>query len=192
MHHSSVSWEITLLYFFSWNFRLFWQKEHIKVPNFRLSTSPNVYLDRLLLMKVHKISDKKVQRSCVSWHWRLMQNLKKNWFVVSKLRRIWWILIQALKILKNLHFHWSIPWKVSFMKLEIDAKFEEKLTCGLENNMRNLANFQKYAKLMMQNLKRNWLVQNWPKEFNKFWPEHSDFSKICTLMGCFWPKYIML
>ena len=41
------------------------------------------------------------------------------------------------------------------MKLEIDAKFEEKLTCGLENNMRNLANFQKYAKLMMQNLKRN-------------------------------------
>ena len=24
---------------------------------------------------------------------------------------------------------------------ESDAKFEEKLTCGLENNMRNLANF---------------------------------------------------
>ena len=28
------------------------------------------------------------------------------------------------------------------MTLESDAKFEEKLTCGLENNMRNLANFQ--------------------------------------------------
>ena len=27
------------------------------------------------------------------------------------------------------------------MKLESDAKFEEKLTCGLENNMKNLANF---------------------------------------------------
>ena len=27
------------------------------------------------------------------------------------------------------------------MPLESDAKFEEKLTCGLENNMRNLANF---------------------------------------------------
>ena len=27
------------------------------------------------------------------------------------------------------------------MALESDAKFEEKLTCGLENNMRNLANF---------------------------------------------------
>ena len=27
------------------------------------------------------------------------------------------------------------------MTLKIDAKFEEKLTCGLENNMRNLATF---------------------------------------------------
>ena len=29
-----------------------------------------------------------------------MQNLKKNWFVISKTARIWWILIWALKILK--------------------------------------------------------------------------------------------
>ena len=29
------------------------------------------------------------------------------------------------------------------MTLESDAKFEEKLTCGLENNMTNLANFHK-------------------------------------------------
>ena len=27
------------------------------------------------------------------------------------------------------------------MTLESDAKFEEKLTCGSENRMRNLANF---------------------------------------------------
>ena len=27
------------------------------------------------------------------------------------------------------------------MTLECDAKFEENLTCGLENDMRNLANF---------------------------------------------------
>ena len=27
------------------------------------------------------------------------------------------------------------------MKLKNDAKFEEKLTCSLENDMRNLANF---------------------------------------------------
>ena len=28
-------------------------------------------------------------------------------------------------------------------------------------------------------------------EFNKFWSEHSKISKTCTLMGWFWPKYIM-
>ena len=27
------------------------------------------------------------------------------------------------------------------MTLDSDAKFEEKLTCGLENNVRNLENF---------------------------------------------------
>ena len=31
----------------------------------------------------------------------------------------------------------------------------------------------------------------WHEEFGKFSPEHSKISKICTLMGCFWPKYIM-
>ena len=36
------------------------------------------------------------------------------------------------------------------------------------------------------------LVQNWHEECNKFLPEHSKISKICTLMGCFWPKHIML
>ena len=43
---------------------------------------------------------------------------------------------------------------------------------------------------------KNWIgidlsVQNWHEEFDKSWPEHLKFSKICTLMGCFWPKYIM-
>ena len=35
------------------------------------------------------------------------------------------------------------------------------------------------------------LFQNWHKEFDKIWLEHSKVSKIYTLMGCFWPKYIM-
>ena len=34
-------------------------------------------------------------------------------------------------------------------------------------------------------------VKNWHEEFDKFWPEHSEISKICSLMDCFWPKYIM-
>ena len=35
------------------------------------------------------------------------------------------------------------------------------------------------------------LFQNWLEEFNKFWPEHSKISKICNLMGWFWPKCII-
>ena len=37
------------------------------------------------------------------------------------------------------------------MTLKNDAKFEQKMTCGLENNMRNLANFHQST----------WKSQNW-------------------------------
>ena len=41
---------------------------------------------------------KKVQRSYVWWHWRLMQNLKENWLVLSNLTwRVWQIFIHRLK-----------------------------------------------------------------------------------------------
>ena len=98
---------------------IFWLKLYIiltkgvhQSAKFQTFDFTKFVLDKLLLMKVYKISAKKVQRSCVSWHWRLMQNLKKNWFVVSKLIRIWWILIQALKSLKNVHFNLFLRWKV--------------------------------------------------------------------------------
>ena len=34
-------------------------------------------------------------------------------------------------------------------------------------------------------------VQNWHEQFDEFWFKHSKISKICTLMGCLWSKYIM-
>ena len=33
--------------------------------------------------------------------------------------------------------------------------------------------------------------QNWHKEFDKTWPEHSKVSKIFILVGSFWAKYIL-
>ena len=33
--------------------------------------------------------------------------------------------------------------------------------------------------------------QNWHKEFDEFWLENLKVSNIYTLMGCFWPKYLM-
>ena len=91
---------------------------------------------------------------------RMVQNLKRNLFFVSKMTRIWWILIWALKSLKNLHFDWSFLSKVynvwtkkvqRSMTLKSHAKFEEKLTCGLEIDTRNLANFHQ----------NTWKRQNW-------------------------------
>ena len=35
------------------------------------------------------------------------------------------------------------------------------------------------------------LFQNWHKEFDKIWPEHSKVSKILILVGPFWAKYIL-
>ena len=103
MHHSSVSWEICLLYFFSWNFIWVLQKERTKAQNVWLvesDSSPDLYFDRLLFRKYVKFQLKRyIQGSYVSWYWRVLQNLKINWFLVSKMPRIWWILIWALKSL---------------------------------------------------------------------------------------------
>ena len=102
--------------------------------------SPNLYFDRLLFLKVFKISAKKVQRSYVSWYWSVMQNLKKNQFFVSKMTRIWWILIWALS-LQNSHFDCSLSCKI--------FNFWPKKVQG---------SYLSWHWRFMQNLKKNWLV----------------------------------
>ena len=48
------------------------------------------------------------------------------------------------------------------MTLESDAKFEEKFTCGLENDTRNLANFhQQQTKVSKLGLLLGHFVQSW-------------------------------
>ena len=76
--------------------------------------SSNFYFDRLLFLRF-KISTKKVQRSYVSWHWSVMQNLEKNWFTVSKMTNI---LTWPLKSLENLHFDWFLLCKVNNVRPE--------------------------------------------------------------------------
>ena len=43
------------------------------------------------------------------------------------------------------------------MTLECDAKFEKKLTCGLENDIRNLANFHQCTR-KSQNWDFHWVL----------------------------------
>ena len=110
-----------------------------------------------------------------------MQNLKKNRFVVSKMTRIWWTLIQALKSLKNLQFDWSLscnvynvwPKKVqrSFLSWHCRVKHQKHQKCQnwyfhgiLLSKVGNVwaKNLQwcyvKWLWRMMKNLKTNWLV----------------------------------
>ena len=68
------------------------------------------------------------------------------------------------------------------MTLQSDAKFEEKLTCGLENGMKNLANFHqsirksqnqdfdgiilsKVGNARAQNLRKNYVSWQWRANF---------------------------
>ena len=79
--------------------------------NFHQSTwkSQNRDFDGILFPKVENVLSSNLQRSYVSWQWRIMQNLKRNWLIISKLTwGIWQILTQALKNLKKLLFHWFL------------------------------------------------------------------------------------
>ena len=126
--------------------------------------SENLHFDGLLLSKAYKVVGEKVQKSYVSW------------FLVPKMTwRIWWILMWAESSLKICTLICYFCWKyimlapknsteeLCVITLKNDVKFEEKLTCALKNDMRNLANFD---------------------------PTFESL-KICTLMGSFWLKYIM-
>ena len=138
LNHCSVSWKITLLYFFGsivynldkkqfsdfwmvgWKFTKFlmsslklqvsfslnfgslfrvmrdnssalfylklymiWTKGAHKSAKFQAfdcsrRIPPNLYFDRLLLLKVYKISAKNVQRKYLSWHWKVMKIWRKT------------------------------------------------------------------------------------------------------------------
>ena len=190
--------------------------------NYSYEISPSLHFDKLLFLKVYKISAKKVQRSCVSWHWRVMRNLKKNWSVVSKMTRIWEILTRALKSLKNLHFHWFLLWKVFIVW---PKKVQRSYLSWHWRVMQNLKKnwlvvwkmtweiwqiFTRALEESLQNLHLDWFLlckvnnmlgsniikflmsfQNWHKKFDDVWPKHLIVSKICPLMSSFSPKYIM-
>ena len=109
-----------------------------KSDGFHVSSQKSkiLHFDELLWSKSYKVSAKKVQKSYISWHWRVMQRLKKNWLVVSNITwKIWWIFTQPLKCPKIL-LQWAIfcpkymrfelknTKELSFMILNSDAKFE--------------------------------------------------------------------
>ena len=66
-----------------------------------LKSVKNLHFDWSRLCKVYSAWPKNVRRSNLSWHWRVRQKLKKNWFVVWKMTwRIWQIFSRVLESLK--------------------------------------------------------------------------------------------
>ena len=66
--------------------------------NFHYNTemSEKLYFDGV------KVLDEKVQIYYASWHWRVIESLKKNWLLIQKMTwGIWWILMQAVKFAKS-------------------------------------------------------------------------------------------
>ena len=108
----------------------------------------------------------------MSWQWRMMQNLKRNWLVISKLTwGIWSILTWALESLK--HFHFNV-----FLLSKVYIIWAKKV--------------KKYRGFIFHETKEGYkiwrgidlLFKNWHKEFDKFWPERSkDFHFDGLLMS---------
>ena len=76
--------------------------------------SPNWNLGGILLSEVEKVWAYILQGNYVSWQWKMMRTLKRNWLVSSKWTwGIWGISTRALKNFKNLHFNGLLLTKVS-------------------------------------------------------------------------------
>ena len=95
--------------------------------------------DGLLLSKAYKVLDKKIQKCYISWHWGVIQNLKKNQLFVWKMTwGSWWILTRAVESLKNFTLMSSF---VEMLELKNTNELLWKMTYGFKNDIRNLANF---------------------------------------------------
>ena len=111
------------------------------------------------------------------WQWRMMQKFEEELTCHFKID------------MRNLNEFWSEHLKV--LKIFI-------LMCSFWAKY-ILFELKKYRGVIFHETEEGYkiwrgidlLFQNWHKEFDKFWPEHSKVSKIFTLMGSFWAKYIL-
>ena len=101
-----------------------------------------------------------------------MQNLKRNWLVISKFDEFWPKHLKVSKIFTLMGSWWSkyILFELKKYRGVISHENEEgyKIWTGINSSF-----------------------QNWHKEFDKIWSEHSKFSKVFILIGCYWAKYIL-
>ena len=141
-----------------------------------LKNLKNLLFNGLFLTKLYNVWVQKVERSFIWWHSRLIQSLKEDWLFLPKMTwNIWQTFTRTVETLEIGTLMASFCLKLKMYELEI---YRGVLCRDNEEWCKNWRGI-------------DLSVQNWHKQFGKCWPEHWKISKICTLMGCFWPKYIM-
>ena len=102
-----------------------------------------LHFDGLLLSKLCTVSAKKVQKSYLLWHWRVIQSLKKNSLFVWKMTwEIWRILTRPVKNLKIRTLVGYFCQKYVMFELKWYRRVVSwKKTYGFKNYVRNLVNF---------------------------------------------------
>ena len=116
--------------------------------------------------------------SYLSWHWRMMQNLKKNWLVAWKMT--WGILQIFTRELESVKIGTLIR---SFCrKWRVENVWASNLQWSCVSRQWRVT----------QKFKRNWLVVLKLTWTSQILPEHSkSLKKIFVLIGSLWPKYIL-
>ena len=144
------------------------REEIWRISTCALESLKHLHFNGLLLTKVYNVCAKKVQRSYLSWHWRVTQNLKKSWLVIWKMT--WWIWQTFTRALKSLKTETLMDSFYSKWKM-YDLKIYRGIICH-EN--------EKWIKIW-RGIALS--VQNWHEEFDKSLPKHSKISKIWTFKG---------
>ena len=165
-HNSSI--------LFSWIFFYFQQKEPIKVQiwwNFMRAVK-SLHFHGLLWSKTYKVLDEKVQKSYVSWHWRVIPSLRKNWpLIPKKTWGIFWILMRAVA-----------SWKFALWC----ASFVEIILCLRQKNTDSYTTKQ-WCKVSGGT---DLCFETWHEGFGKFRP-NTWKSQYVDFNGSFWPNYTM-
>ena len=103
------------------------------------SKSGNLHFDVLLLSIACKVSAKKVKKNYLSWQWRKIQTLKKNWLFIWKMT--WGILV-------NFNLSSGKSENLCFCRKYVMFELKRyrgvvlwKMTYGFKNDISNLVNF---------------------------------------------------
>ena len=123
-----------------WGMMLILKKNWLVVSDMVNFNPPNhsklekFHFDMLFLSKVYEVWAKKIQISCLSWHWAMMQNLNKPWPCGFKNGMMNWV-----------DFHYSTLGLFLSKAYNVSAKKIQR-------------NYVSWHWKVMQNLKEHWLV----------------------------------